>query len=80
MQYTLRQIPEAVDRLLRRRAAEEGASLNEVAIAALARGLGIGTVEVKHRHLGDIVGSWVSDPETDASLDEQRRLDPDLWR
>lgn len=42
MQYTLRDIPQAVDSELRRRAKDEGKSLNTIAIEALIRGAGLG--------------------------------------
>lgn len=40
IQYTIRNVPEALDEALRRAARERGKSLNEVAIEALARGAG----------------------------------------
>lgn len=80
MQYTLRNIPKALDEALRRRARQEGKSLNEVAIEALMRALGMTGTPVRHRDLGDVAGSWESDPEMDRALEEQRRIDPDLWQ
>jgi plasmid stability protein len=80
MQYTLRNIPPELDRALRRRAKEEGRSLNEVAVDALRRALGVAAEPVKHRDLRDVAGSWECDPATDAALEDQRRIDPDLWR
>lgn len=80
MQYTLRNIPPSVDALLRRRAREEGKSLNDIAIDALVRGLGLGDAPVKQRDLSDIAGSWRADAASDEALADQRRIDPDLWR
>ena len=80
MQYTLRNIPENVDKALRERARREGRSLNEVAIEALARALRVQVEPVRFRDLDDIAGTWVDDPEVEAALEEQRRIDPDLWR
>lgn len=80
MQYTIRKIPAVVDRALRERARREGKSLNEVATEALARGLDLEGQPVRRRDLGAIAGSWVRDREVDRALDEQRQLDPDLWR
>jgi plasmid stability protein len=79
MQYSLRNIPTAVDRALRRRAREEGKSLNEVAIDALRRGIGAGDEPVRYRDLGDLSGTWLEDPEFDAAMAEQHRVDPHLW-
>ncbi len=80
MQYTIRNIPAHLDRALRERAARDGKSLNEVATEALARGLDVDGQVVRRRDLGAIAGSWVRDREVDRALDEQRRIDPDLWR
>lgn len=54
--------------------------MNDVAVEALLKGLGLGGKPVKHRDLGDIAGTWVDDPEIDEALAEQRRIDPGLWR
>lgn len=80
MQYTIRNIPRDVDQALRRRAREEARSLNEVAVDALRRALGLAEEPTAQRDLQDIQGTWVDDPETDAALTEQRRIDPELWR
>lgn len=80
MQYTLRNVPSHLDEALRRRAQDQGKSLNDVALEALLNGLGLSGKPVKRRDLGDVAGTWVDDPEFDAALSEQRRIDPDLWR
>jgi len=80
MQYTLRNIPARLDEALRRRALEENKSLNEVAIDALMRALGLAGQPVKHRELGDIVGTWQEDPELERAFADQRKVDPELWQ
>jgi plasmid stability protein len=80
MQYTLRNIPPYLDEALRTRAREEGKSLNEVALETLLSGMGLAGEPIKRRDLSDIAGTWVDDPETDTALEDQRRIDPDLWR
>lgn len=80
MQYTIRGIPAHVDRALRERSTREGKSLNEVAIEALERALDLEGHSVRRRDLGKIAGSWVRDREVDRALDDQRKIDPDLWR
>ena len=80
MQYTLRNVPPLLDEALRARAREEGKSLNEVTIEVLRTGLGLKGVPVKHRDLSDVVGTWVADPELEEALEDQRRIDPELWR
>lgn len=34
----------------------------------------------KQRDLSFVVGTWVEDPEFDAILADQRRIDPELWK
>ena len=80
MQYTLRNIPDEIDQAIRERALANKQSLNRVLIEAIARGLGLSRGVSKQRDLSDIAGSWVEDPETEAALEEQGRIDPELWR
>lgn len=80
VQYTLRNVPPALDRALRRRAKQLDKSLNEVALEALVRGVGIES-ELKEQHdLDFLIGSWVEDPAVDEALAAQRSIDADLWR
>ena len=80
MQYTLRNIPAVLDRMLRRRAREQGASLNDVALEALARGAGVTEEAVRHRTLRDLAGTWEDDAAFDAALRDQDTVDDRLWR
>jgi len=80
IQYTLRKVPRAVDRALRRTAAQQAKSLNEVALAALARGAGVEQEAKEHHDLDFLFGSWVDDPAVDQALAEQREVDETLWR
>lgn len=80
MQYTLRNVPEHLDRALREQARRENKSLNEVAIAALLRALGMQGDPPIQRDLTDIAGTWQDDPEMERVLQDQRRIDPELWR
>lgn len=80
MQYTLRNIPAVLDRVLRRRAKEQGASLNEIALEALARGAGVSDEAVPYRRLRDLAGAWEADVQFDAAIRDQSVVDEDLWR
>lgn len=80
MQYTLRNVPKHLDRALRAQARRENKSLNEVAITALLRALGIQGEPPIQRDLSDIVGTWQEDAEMDRVLLEQRRIDPEMWK
>lgn len=80
MQYTIRGIPPAVDSALRERARQTGKSLNEAALEALAEGAGVTGSPRKRRDLSDIAGTWVEDPEFDAAIADQDRIDDNLWK
>ena len=51
MQYTIRSIPEAIDRAVRHRARREDKSINAVVVEALARGLDLEAGSVEHTDL-----------------------------
>ena len=80
MQYTLRNIPPALDRALRVLARREGKSLNEVALRALARALGADETPVRHRTLSDLAGTWCDDPEFEKALAALHQVDESLGR
>jgi hypothetical protein len=79
MQYTIRRIPRNLDSALRRRARSRGKSLNETAIEALARGLGLEGAQVR-RDLADVVNTWKSEAAVAAAFAAQDRVDEDLWK
>ena len=78
MQQTIRNISPEIDEALRRRAQEEGKSLNQVAKEALARGLGVKEPD-KEWDLSWIAGTWVEDPEFDKAIAEFEQIDPEDW-
>jgi len=80
MQYTVRGISEALDRAIRQRARAEGRSLNEVAVEALAGGLGLADDGIALRDLSDIVGTWANDTAAEAAFAAQDRVDKSLWK
>jgi hypothetical protein len=80
MQYTMRGIPPALDSAIRQRARREGKSLNEVALSALAQGLGFDREPVVRRDLDDIVGTWKRDARVEAALVAQDQVDEALWK
>jgi predicted nucleotidyltransferase len=80
VQYTIRNVPQAVDRALRRKAARMARSLNEIAVEALASGSGA-AAEVAERHdLDFLFDSWVEDPAVDESFKAQRKIDKAMWK
>jgi plasmid stability protein len=80
MQYTLRNIPKSLDAAIRQRARAENKSLNEVAIQALAKALRTTDMPEQFRRLNDIAGTWREDPEFDAAIEEQQKIDKKLWK
>ena len=80
MQYTIRNIPDALDLALRERAKQEKKSLNEVVIQSLARALGFSKESVRYRDLGDLAGTWQEDPEFERAIADQHRIDDQLWQ
>jgi len=80
MQYTVRGIPEALDKEIRQRARAEGKSLNEIAVKALADSLGFGRKSVVRRDLSDIVGTWKREASVEAGLTAQDMVDEALWK
>ncbi len=69
-----------LDKAIRSRARAEGKSLNEVAVEALADGLGFGKESVVIRDLSDIVGTWKREASVEAALAAQDEVDEALWK
>jgi plasmid stability protein len=81
MTLNLENIPDELDRALRERAAAENKSLDATAIDALARGLGVARLSnVKKRDLSFMTEGPPLEPEVLRALEEQRRIDPELWQ
>lgn len=55
-------------------------SLNEVLVEALADGAGVRESRRTRRDLGDISGTWVSEPLVEEALAAQDVVDESLWR
>lgn len=80
VQYTVRDVPAHVDRLLRRRAAEERVSLNRFLQDVMARAVGAETEAPVYHDLDALAGAWEDDPAFDRAIAEQDRVDEKLWR
>lgn len=80
MQYTLRNVPRHLDRALRQQARREDKSLNAVLLAALSQAMGLAGELPIQRDLSDIAGSWQGARKLDRILEEQRQIDPELWK
>ena len=78
-QYTIRAIPEAIDRAVRQRARRDEKSLNAVVVEAIARGLELDAGPAIHTDLDHLIGSWQEDPEFDRAIAAFERIDDDAW-
>lgn len=78
-QYAIRGVPPSLDRLLKTKAKEQGESINTVALRALEKEAGISASSQEYRDLDHFIGTWVSDPDVDVALQEQRKVDPRDW-
>lgn len=79
MQYTIRNVPDDLDKALRERARREGRSLNEVALEALRRDVGLLSEQPKRRDLSSFSGTWIDDPDVEKALADQRAIDEQMW-
>lgn len=79
-QYTIRHVPEHVDRKLREVSAQYGTSMNQTTLEALSRGLGVTQQPAEHHDLDDLIGTWVKDPAFDKAVKSIRRIDPGMWK
>ena len=91
MDLTIHDLPIELHRALTVRAAAEKTSVAKALLEAAAEQLGVALppptsesngngAPKKYRDLSDIAGTWVEDPEFDAILAEQRKIDPELWQ
>ena len=80
VQYTIRQVPKRVDAALRARSQKSRRSLNEEALHALSRGLGVADEKVLHHDLDSLAGTWKEDPAFDAAIAAQDQVDQKLWK
>jgi len=78
-QYTVRGVPPEVDRALREHARRRNTSLNEAIIEVIRLGVLPPDEARAHDDLDHLFGAQAPDPGLDRRLEEQRRIDPDLW-
>ena len=77
IQYTVRGIPQEVDRVLRRTAAQRKLSLNQIVVEELTAG----TIGARKRaDFHDVAGEWTLDPAFDEIIAAQRQIDLDRWK
>jgi hypothetical protein len=79
---TLRNVPPAVMRALEHERRQRGASLNQSAIAALERGLGVVREAAPDNGIGALAGTWTEGDlqEFEASTAVFEQVDDELWK
>lgn len=81
-QLTLRNIPEDLEKEIRRIAGERGMSINKTVRELLCKALGIDKSSEKKRDLSDFAGFW--DEEEAKEFEEATKLfeeiDAELWK
>jgi hypothetical protein len=80
VQYTVRAVPEEVDKALRDKAVREGCSLNTYLVDTLKNGAGLTDTPPSFHDLDHLAGKWISDPECDKALKEFDKIDEDMWK
>lgn len=80
IQYTVRGVSERTDSVLRERAAEEGVSLNTVALSLLDAAVTGGETAAQFHDLDALAGSWVPDPAFDRAIEVFDQIDPTMWQ
>ena len=78
-QYTIREIPPELDKLLRKKARDEQLSLNRATIKALEESL-VAEKTPLYNDLDFCIDSWTGEVGVDDALKDQRKIDKDLWR
>ena len=79
-QYTIRNVSPQLDRYLRQKAKVQKKALNEVALEALGKGLGIYGLPTLYNDLDYLIGSWENDPKFERAIQLQRQIDSEMWK
>ena len=79
-QYTIRAVPDAIDRAVRQRARREEKSINAIVVEAIARGLELDAKPAVCTDLDDLIGTWQEDPDFDSAIAVFERIDQDAWK
>jgi plasmid stability protein len=81
---TLRNLPQELQSAIQRKAKSEGLSLNKAVQELLAEAVGLhrGRKQVLYDDLDHLAGVWSEEEaaEFDATLREQRVIEPEMWK
>ena len=73
-QYTIRSVPEEIDRAVRYRAKREAKSINAVVVEVLTRGLDLDAKPAEYTDLDHLIGTWQEDPDFDLAVADFERI------
>lgn len=77
--YTIRGVPADLDRRLRETAQEREMSLNALVLEYLMRAARLPGEDGRYHDLDHLIGKWQDDPAFDAVLQDQRKIDGEMW-
>jgi len=80
---TLRNVPAAIEKVIRSKARQKKISINRAVIELLEERVGLSDRKrVIHHDLDRFIGSWTTKEarEFDETLGDMRRVDPELWK
>jgi hypothetical protein len=82
IQHTIRDVPESVDSRLRQRATSEEISLNQAALQAMERGLGMAGQPIRYRSLHSLrqKPEDVDHASWSDALAQMDRVNPEDWK
>ena len=81
IQYTIRGIPPAVDKIIRKRSARTGKSFNGTVVAILSAAVSTDlTTKTKPDIYDRLYGANTLGPEFDEAIKELSKVDKDLWK
>lgn len=79
IQYTIRNIPQAVDQVIRKRANQQGNSFNQTVVDLLTQQV-FGTTKPPKENLDWLFGKGTLDENFDAAIAELSQIDEALWQ
>lgn len=80
IQYTIRSVPPQLDKRLRQLAKLKGTSLNKIVLETLEERTDPKTAGKLNHNLDRLAGTWVEDPEFDATIDQFEQIDWEKWQ
>ncbi len=80
MNYVLDNISEELHRAIQARAAAEQKTPEQAILDELKRSFGLVAPPQKIRDLSDVAGACTIDEQARAAFEEQRQIDPELWK